>query len=220
MHADSLWILVALITTLAGMGAGYLAWLISKNKKFALRLIDLSAHLFGVISIVGAVVALGAFETNLQSRVQRAELVTDSIDIRKAFETAIRKFCPSDNALADMKPTTDPIYEDCTNIYGYRQRILYSINLSAPAFFPTPPITLKTNSALTAAADITPLIKSHNDKVFEFQENDSGTVNPAEGAAIRLGFGVLLMVSFAFGLGLIRRVLDAASDYKKASNSP
>jgi hypothetical protein len=63
---DLVWAILAGGLVIIGAAAGYSVYSVLQNKKFALRLVDLASHLFGVISIVGAVAALASFQSSLQ----------------------------------------------------------------------------------------------------------------------------------------------------------
>jgi hypothetical protein len=141
-------------------------------------------------------------------------LGVEAIEIRDTFNNEFRKLCPSDEDLVNPGQSANPLIQDCLTMYEYKQQLLYSTDLSRPTLVPTPPALRWKGQSLDAAAAVTKLLMPYNNKVFDYQTKEAQVVHPREIETIKLAFVALLALSFAFGLGIIRRALNAVQDFR------
>jgi hypothetical protein len=197
---------------------GGLLYKIMENKRFALRLIDLVSYILTIAALIGGMFALIRFITDLSEPASFGELALEADRIEKSVHDEINKICGPTSDLGKSAAQSDPLASDCTTLWAYRMDLVLdarrraSLNLTGPVeITEVPKLQSTQNAALQNFKAIEAKIADYNTKVSEFRTNKRWSTIKR----YRMNKRILYLVSFSFGLGVLRRGIDAVTDYKR-----
>jgi hypothetical protein len=200
---------------LVGCVVAAIALVVFRQKRATARAVDLISFLLGGIGLVASLIAIGNYERRIQDANRLSELTHDAVVAVERIFSAVRAACP----LTEQR--TDPKAGECRQLSEYI-RSFSSLTYTRGELLPIPGFPIFTNVETNKAVDeIVSVVGPYRIRAGKFlreeQERQLGRSFVDELVTI---INAAYILSFAFGMGIVRRFFDLYVDARANVTSP
>jgi hypothetical protein len=188
-----------------GSAVAWLAWRLTTNSRRTLRIIDLVSHFLAIIGLLWSLTAVGNYQKKFLAGYEQMRINDKSLDLQFEAIAQLTEIC-------EKEPPSTAKRRDCNKFIGYLTKL--RDGAGAHDKVPFPPIRPEDYASSEVRSLATTLSK-------EFEGYNATLQGPHWSGLTADDFNeywlltyVVQFLSFAFGLGLMRRILDLYTDWK------